>query len=108
MSYDLAIWPGPRPASDDAAADEYERQTERAEQSDAPPTPVISAYLDDLIAKFADQEGNPWAGPPETVGAFVIMSFVRDEAQEALRICAQVAGKHGLICFDPQVGKLAN
>ncbi len=32
MSYDLAVWSGSRPASDDTAGQEYERLLEQAEQ----------------------------------------------------------------------------
>lgn len=50
MSYDVAVWVGPRPASDEAAAQEYERLLEQAEQeevSDA--APQIVAFVNDVM-----------------------------------------------------------
>lgn len=108
VSYDLAVWDGPTPPSDDAAAQEYERRLEQAEEDEVPaPIPAIEAYVDDLLTKFPDDAGaSPWAGSPlldDAAGDLLILTLT---ANSARGVCGQVAAQHGLVCFDPQTGTL--
>ena len=116
MSYDLAVWEGTRPRNGEEAARLYEElmdaDEERAEH-DLPPeplTPPIDALLTEVTSRWPDgvdmDEESPWA-----------MSNLRDDASgrfayfcmttsprlnEVVAYIGQAAGRHGLVCYDPQ------
>lgn len=116
MSYDVAVWDGSRPANDDEAIETFERLMDADEARDdehgEPLTPTIDAFLADLLARWPDLdepsgEGSPWA-----------ISGIREDASgplcylcmtntplldEAVAYIAELARKHGLVAFDPQV-----
>jgi hypothetical protein len=54
MSYDLAVWVGRRPESDEAASVAYEQLMDRMEAGDfdAEPSPRIRAYVEALLARW--------------------------------------------------------
>jgi hypothetical protein len=109
MSYDLAVWAGPRPAGGAEAAGEYVRRLEEAEEAPARPTPPIAAFLEDLLARSPmDSPGCPWAGPPldEATGDMAVLTMTSAGAQRGRDLCTRVAASHGLLCFDPQTGRL--
>jgi hypothetical protein len=114
MSYDLAVWVGTRPTSDDDAAEVYERLMDQmeAEAGDAaPPSAAIRAYVDGLLARWPDiteesGEGSPWADGPLIENAFgdaIFFSLVWSQAEEASDFAARLAAQHRLVCYDPQL-----
>lgn len=121
MSVDLAVWEGPRPASDAEAAKTFEELYERhVEQGDeTPPTERIAAYVKALLARFPDLtelddevvDESPWADGPligNAIGPFLYFGMVANEAAEqAWSHAVTTAGSMGLVCFDPQSGSLA-
>jgi hypothetical protein len=111
VSYDLAVWEGPTPPNNAAAAAEYERVMTRMEDGPAdPPSIRISAYVAALLARWPDitddrGEDSPWADGPMIGNAFgnaIYFSMVWSRAEEASEFAASVAAQHGLVCFDPQ------
>ncbi|WP_148616375.1 hypothetical protein [Nocardioides rubriscoriae] len=116
MSYDLAVWDGPRPESDAAAAETYELVMSRFESEDNPaePTPRIRAYVEALLSRWPDLdadagEESPWADCPlmsNADGDAVYFSMVWTRAEEDSEFAAEVAAQHGLVCFDPQAESL--
>ncbi|WP_340540911.1 hypothetical protein [Nocardioides sp. GXZ039] len=114
MSFDLAVWEGPRPASDEEAAQVYEQLMERMETAidddPVPPSPRIRSYVDALLARWPDltddgSEDSPWADGPMIANAFgeaIYFSMVWSRAEEASEFAARTAAEHGLVCFDPQ------
>lgn len=70
MSYDLALWEGDRPGSDEAAAAVYKQLMDRMEFGDAAdPSPAIRTYVEALLARWPDVtedggEDSPWADGP--------------------------------------------
>ena len=116
MSYDVAVWDGERPTDNQEAIETFERlmDADEARGDDEPAEPLterIDAFLTDLLARWPDidepgGEESPWA-----------MSGVREDASgpvcyltmsntplldEAVAYIAQLARRHGLVCFDPQ------
>ena len=95
MSFDLAVWEGPRPATDAEAADVHERLMERFESDESqPPTPAIVSYVAALTARWPDidapgGEDSPWS-----------------RAEEVAEVASRIAAEHGLVCFDPQSEQL--
>lgn len=120
MSYDLAVWHGPRPADDEAAADEYERRAGFLDEDDTEPSPAspsMRAFLDDVLRRFppltvdADDDGDsPWATGPEpgdVDGDFAYLTMTFPGASAHLDEVVAIARRHGLVCFDPQTEALA-
>jgi hypothetical protein len=107
MSYDIAVWEGPAPADDHAAAEEYERLSEQEDMAD--PTPAISAFARDLVARFPEGNEGPWAVEPLTAdgsGGFLPLPVAHDRAEDVVPFIAETARAHGIVCFDPQSERL--
>ena len=113
MSYDLAVWEGDRPVTDADALTVYQQVMDRMEAAE-PPTGRIRAYVSALLDRWPDitedeGEDSPWADGPMMDNAFgsaIYFSMMWSRAEEASAWAAQLAGEHGLICFDPQTETL--
>lgn len=115
MSYDLAVWEGDRPADDASAGEEFLRLYERYMRSRAPqsPTPRITAYVHALLDRYpdieVDEESSPWADSPligDASGPLLYLPMVWSRCEEVAPWAAQLAQKHGLVCYDPQARRL--
>ena len=115
MSYDLLVWEGPRPADDVEAAEVSERLMALVEADDtAPPTEVITEFVDQLLRRWPDitkdaDEESPWADGPmigNASGSMIYFSMVFSMADEASAFAAELAQRLGLQCFDPQLEQL--
>lgn len=117
MSYDLAIWEGDQPADDAAAYEEYVQLRDRYIDSEPrPPSPRIEAYVRALLDRYPDigsdedeEEQSPWADGPlmgDASGPFLYLPLVYSQCDEASAWVAQLAQDRGLVCYDPQFGKL--
>jgi hypothetical protein len=118
VSYDLAVWDGERPASDEAAEVVYlnfvDAYLEADEPPAEPPTAAIQRYVAALLDRWPDidgdeGDGSPWATGPllsEAIGPFFYFPMVWSMADEASAYAAQLAAEHGLVCFDPQSSRL--
>ena len=112
MSYDVAVWAGSRPASDESAGEEFELRSEVMDGSGdlEPPSPALSAFIDELLSLLpplddSDHPDSPWATGPEPgdiSGDFAYLTMTYPGAERALETVAAVARRHGLVCFDPQ------
>ena len=115
MSYDLAIWEGPRPESDAAAATEFSRRVvemDRLYDAGEPmtePTPAIRAFVAAAEERFPEDEADPdssvWAVWPllgNAVGDGIFLPMTYPGARAARDAVAGIAADHGLACFDPQ------
>jgi hypothetical protein len=114
VSYDLAVWEGQRPADDEAAGVIFEELYAHYIKSDieVPPTERIRAYGEALLARYPDideDESSPWSTAPligEAVGPLMYFPMVYSRCDEVSAWAAQTAVEHGLVCFDPQLGRL--
>jgi hypothetical protein len=123
MSYDLAVWEGERPVSDEASARFFrERIVPQIKEYDpsnpVAPTPRIKAYVEALLDRWPDfadagdeivNEDSPWSTSPlmgEAVGWFVYFPMRWSMAAEASAFAAETAQQHGLVCYDPQFERL--
>lgn len=112
MSFDLAVWEGPMPPTNEAAAGVFRQLMDRLErgEGESQASPRIRAYVDALLARWPDITGepddeSPWADGPLIANAFgeaIYFSMVWSRADEAAEFAARVAAEHGLVCFDPQ------
>jgi len=129
VSFDLAVWDGERPETDQAALDVYRLLIEqwhgdgmverleakmRGEKTDHDPTPAIARYVASLLDRWPDittDEGvdSPWSDGPlinNATGPFFYFGMVWSMAEEASGFAARVAEEQGLVCFDPQAEAL--
>jgi hypothetical protein len=116
VSYDLAVWEGERPAGDAVAGGEFERLYAHYIGGGQlqPPTPRIAAYVRALLDRYPDidtdaGEDSPWADGPlmrDASGPLIYFPLVYSQCDQASVWAAQIAQEHGLVCYDPQIGKL--
>ncbi|MBT8217843.1 MAG: hypothetical protein KJO17_13410 [Acidimicrobiia bacterium] len=116
MSYDLAVWEGEQPDSDADAAKAFGELVDRyLEQGVAEPTTrAVREYVEALLERWPDITGegsqdSPWATGPiayDNIGSFFYMTMRYDRARAAITVAADLATELGLVCFDPQTGKL--
>ena len=112
MSYDLAVWEGARPSSDAEAARMFETMLER--NANREPAPSIRNYVEALLARYPDldddnEDETPWSDAPlidNAAGSIIHFAMVYSMAEEASAFAAALAKRHGLVCFDPQLGTL--
>ena len=112
MTFDLAVWVGARPESDEAASTVYEELMNHLEAGEATEEPhaAIRAYVDALLERWPDitddaGDDSPWADGPLIGNAFgdaIYFSMVWSKADEASAFAARTAAEHGLVCYDPQ------
>lgn len=113
MSYDIAVWEGVRPSTDDAARAAYEEHYERyMVQQTVPPSSRIQQYVAALLERWPDidaAESSPWSDSPligNASGSMVYLGIVYSRADEVSTVVARIAAEHGLVCFDPQTEHL--
>ncbi|WP_196810854.1 hypothetical protein [Arthrobacter sp. 35W] len=115
MSYDLAVWEGKVPSTDDELAEAFERNMVFLDCEPAPePTPRIRAYVDALLARWPDlsfdgENDSPWSDWPligNAAGPVIYFGMVYDRAEEVSAFAAQLAKDLGLVCLDPQLEAL--
>ncbi|MFF2085935.1 hypothetical protein ACFVVM_19325 [Nocardia sp. NPDC058176] len=115
MSFDLVVWEGERPGTDvDAMAvvtslSEYlEGRLVRDVRAD-PPTPPIAEFVAALLRRWPDSDASsPWAtsGTGDADGSSLQINIRWGPHDEVAAFVAGLAKVHGLVCFDPQVGRL--
>jgi hypothetical protein len=109
VSYDLAVWDGEKPRSDDEAGRVFDEFYERYLDSDevaVEPSPPIEAYVEALVERYPDDvPRSTWASPPvidEASGPIVYLLMTYSSAEEVSEYAAALAREHGLVCYDPQ------
>jgi hypothetical protein len=114
VSYDLAVWEGDRPGTDQAATEAFTELMNCREAREAePPSERIGAYVTGLLSRWPDitqdhGDDSPWADGPLINNAFgsAIYFGISGGAEEASEYAARLAAAHGLVCYDPQSGSL--
>lgn len=117
MSYDLAVWVGPRPLSPADANAEFERRMDAMEaafeQGGEPPpvAPELVSFVEAALARYPelDEESGsecPWASSPlisEAVGDLIYFPMTFSGAEYARDVLAEIASSLELVCYDPQI-----
>jgi hypothetical protein len=98
VSYDLAVWEGQQPDSDEAAAAAFEYLCDRYLETEARPEPTqkIRRYVKILFTRWPDTSddagaSSPWASAPlidEATGPIVHFPMVYSQADEAAAFAA--------------------
>ncbi|MFJ9447885.1 hypothetical protein ACIRRH_39565 [Kitasatospora sp. NPDC101235] len=117
MSYDLAVWEGERPDSDAAARVMFtDLYGEFMGGRGVEPTARIRQYVEALVARWPDlspddedEDASPWSDGPlirNASGPLFYFGMVFSKYQETAPYAVDVARSSGLVCFDPQGGRL--
>ena len=111
MSYDLAVWEGPRPSSDEEAAGEFDRLMGEMEDAHRPASPAIKELAAELVTRWpelgeaGEEECSCLAGGSliqDASGEIICFAMRSDRVVEAVPFIAEVASRRGLVCYDPQ------
>lgn len=112
MSYDIAIWVGPRPRSAEAAGEEYERRMDELEEDDtSPPVEAITAFVADLTQRYPEGTmDGVWASEPLLLSAsgetLYLNITVDSHLDGVVDTIGRLAVEHGLVAYDPQTEDL--
>jgi hypothetical protein len=118
MSFDLAVWEGARPGSNEEAAAEDGRLDKKYVGGDrVEPTAAIKAFIAAITAKYPDLTDLPadqvddgvWSDGPlinNASGPYFYFGIVWSRLAEVAPFVVAVAQEHGLVCFDPQENEL--
>lgn len=111
VSYDLAVWEGPRPGGDAEACAAYDRLYEEYLAGDEfDPAPAIVAFAVELAARWAEVSGgrtSAWDSLlADASGPMIYLTMPYGVASALSDEAARLAADHGLVCFDPQTERL--
>ena len=116
MSFDMSVWQGEPPADDAAARTTFRalcgKYIEREYRT--PPASKIAEFAAILVKRWPDDtdeafDESPWAAAPlirEASGPFMYFAISCSRAGEAAPFAAATAAQLGLVCFNPQEGRL--
>src|SRR5258708_35288093 len=114
MSYDLGVWYADRPLGDAEAGVIYRafcRDTLRLGGY----SPQISAFYLEPVHRSPELHAFPeervdegvWnVSPLDRSGMHVLLPMAYSRADEVVPFVRALADKHGLVCFDPQEGRV--
>lgn len=109
MTFDLAFWEGPTPASDREATRIYEDLFPEDDEVEGfqPPTPAIVSLIAALEERWPPfDESSPWAvaplGQEDARGNTLYLNLVWGRPDSDLHEIAAIAKRLGVVCFDPQ------
>ncbi|MEW2354622.1 hypothetical protein [Spirillospora sp. NPDC029432] len=124
MSFDLCVWRENRPITAAQAlrtywwlcgdesmadADESEFGVERDERVDAFHGELLAAYPALEGLETAEADASPWSMTPGHIpGLYVIMMMGYSDAPDVAPAVVELAMRHGLVCYDPQVTRVHN
>lgn len=98
----LILWKAPVVSDADEAKDLLEPYYEREDDSALEPFADLAVVKSELLRRFPEAAGGPWADPMEETGR-VLMVHIRWGADNAvIDAVVELARKHGLVYYDPQ------
>lgn len=115
MSFDLSVWYSSRPVRPEEAGRVHvalsERRLDGVESS-----PRVLRFVDELTARYPqiddvpedEVDECPWTIAFDQSEGHVILCIASSRAAEMKPIVQELAAKHGLVCYDPQVDEVYN
>lgn len=76
------------------------------------PDDAVLAFHEELIARFPgleslgvdDLDGSAWSMSPDATSSRVVLCMAWSRVAETMPFVLELAGRHGLVCFDPTAG----
>ncbi len=109
VSYDLAVWEGPQPATDADGEVTFENLFRRYLDGDWPTEPVahVAAFAEALLKRWPeDSENSPYPSGISVSGPIAYIALSYSRAGEVSLYSAELAARFGLVCFDPQMRRV--
>lgn len=115
MSFDLGVFYTKRPHSDEDAGERYAAYCDGGDLAPwIEPSPKVAKFLKDLTGSYPQIDDVkkkaiddcPWSCAFDVSKGHVLMPMVWSRADEMAPIIVKLAKKHGLVCFNPQQGKI--
>ncbi|WP_020577895.1 hypothetical protein [Actinopolymorpha alba] len=115
MSFDLYVWGLPQPVTV-KLAEQICEQLAHDHAVVVAADPRVEAFYQAVTERFPALEGltdealddSPWCMSPGLSPSHLIMNIRWSCAQEVARWIIPLAAEHGLVCFDPQSGRVHN
>jgi len=108
VSFDYAVWDGPRPVDDAAAEATFDRLLDAVNEMRGevvPPTAALDRFITDLERRWPlDADDAPWAlSPirPSAHGPFLMLHFSGAATAEDVTWVDAKARERGLVRYDP-------
>lgn len=107
VSFDLYLWASPSPVTA-GQADTICHRLAEGDQSATTPDPRLLEFASELTARYprledvASPEDSPWNMSPDVTPKRVILCMGFSQAPEISPGILELAGRHGLVCYDPQ------
>lgn len=111
MSFDLGVWSEEvRPSR--TAASETHRRLCAGESAAVRPAAAVAGFYAALVAEFpewseaevAAEELSPWSAGLDVGDGHVLVPMQWGRVAQVAPRVIELAGQHGLVCFDPQAG----
>jgi hypothetical protein len=118
VSYDVAVWVGAAPRSDQEARNGFQRRLPFLDDYTPQVHPALEQFLDDVLERYPDEfaddaeaEDGIWSVTPmrDTValqGEAIYLTLTYPGARRALGFLVHRANAHGLVLFDCNRGRL--
>ena len=108
----LGVWACLTPISSEEAAHQYQLLKDLG--SERRFNDQVYAFYSRLISLYPEVEtlseeelaNSPWASSMEVSGSHVIMAIVPEQSEKVVPQVLALAEENGLVCFDPQAGKV--
>lgn len=104
MSFDLFVWHEGAPISADEAGSKLDRWTD-GESDVFRPHPAVSMFRDAILTRFPPPENHGadsvWSVTPAPSESIAALSCTWSRADEVSDAVLELAGEHGLVCYDP-------
>ena len=108
----FGVWNCLTPISSEEAAHQYQLLKDLG--SERRFNDQVYAFYSRLISLYPEVEtlseeelvNSPWASSMEVSGSHVIMAIVPEQSEKVVPQVLTLAEENGLVCFDPQAGKV--
>src|SRR4051812_46348888 len=103
MSMTLVLWKAPVVADSDEAERLLQAYYDRSDDSAFEPSADIAAVSNELLRRFPEAPGGPWADfPPEQTERVLLLSIHWGADDAVINAIVDLAREHELILYDPQ------
>jgi len=115
MSFDLGVFYTEKTHSDEEATKRYVAYCEAEDLTPfIEPSEKVASFLKELTSQYPqiddwpeeDLDNCPWSIAFDVSEGHILMPMVFSKAEEMYSVIVALAKKHGLVCVDPQSGRI--
>ena len=115
MSFDLGVWYSSRPLTDEEAAERHRACCDNGDIDRLiEPHQSVADFVSEVTARYPqiddvpedEIEHCPWSVAFDPSKGHVTMPICWSRVEDVAPVVMELAAKHGLVCYDPQMGKV--